>query len=114
NEQQDDEHILELREQPAPCGHRCVGLQLVAAVHSKPRPRLVAAETATRIGSEHRDDLVDVLTVRAVSVRRIAGRGEPGRHTDRMVTRSPGALAPAVFGSVETARGCGGSAITGV
>ena len=69
DEQQDDEHILELRQEPAPRGNRLLGRQLVAPVLLESRLRLTVAETALQVGPERRDDLVDALAVRAARVR---------------------------------------------
>ena len=64
DEQQDDEHILELREEPPPRRNRLLGRQLVASVVFETRSRLGVAQTALRVGAERRDDFVDPLTVR--------------------------------------------------
>ena len=64
DEQQDDEHILELREEPPPRRNRLLGRQLVASVLLEAHSRLAVAQTALHVGPERRDDIVDALTVR--------------------------------------------------
>ena len=61
HEQQDDEHILELRQEPSPRGNRLVAAKFVAPVLLESRLRLVVGETALQVRSEPGNDIIDVL-----------------------------------------------------
>ncbi len=56
DQQQDHEHILELRQEPAPRGSRLFGRKLVAPVLIEPRPRLVLTQPIVRLHSQRRKD----------------------------------------------------------
>ena len=62
DEQQDDEHVLELREEPAPRRDRRLARELVRLRTARvATARVVLAQAALAVGAERRDDLLDAL-----------------------------------------------------
>ena len=64
DEEQDDEHVLELREEAPPPRHRRLRGELVAAVPLEPRRRFGVFQPAARIRAERGDQFSGALTVR--------------------------------------------------
>src|SRR5690606_7640091 len=68
-EKQDDERILELREELTPAGDPTRGGELVAAVLCEAPARLVFPEAPLAVGPERAEDLVRRLTIRLAHAR---------------------------------------------
>ena len=65
DEQQDDEHVLELREELPPGRHGLLRRQLVPAVPFEPRPRLSFAQAAPRVRVERSQYFLNRLLIRS-------------------------------------------------
>ena len=85
DEQQDDEHILELRQKPPPGGDGLLGCQLVRSVLGQPGARLFVAQPAPLIGPEPGDEFARLQPVRNTRLWRFA-RGV--RHAQLLRRRS--------------------------
>ena len=59
DQQQDDEHVPELREELSPRGDRTFGGQLIRTVSLEPRPRLDRTEAAHGVAPERAHYLLD-------------------------------------------------------
>ena len=75
NEENDDEHILELREKPTPGRHRPFGGELVGPEPLAASPCVIFRETAPQVGLQCRYEVVDVPAVRNTQIRRLVGDG---------------------------------------
>ena len=64
DEQQDDEDVLELREELPPRRHRRLGGQLVSAVALEPDARFGRGQAASRVGAEGGEHFLDGLLIR--------------------------------------------------
>ena len=72
DEQQDDEHILELREESPPGRDRRLGRQLVASSACESRCRVLAGQALPLVGLERGDDVLNALAVRNTRVCSVA------------------------------------------
>ena len=71
-QEQDDEHILKLRKEPTPRGHRVLGRELVWSMALEARPGLLLGQSQLRVGAELADEVFDTPPVRRARVRRVA------------------------------------------
>ena len=77
DQQQDDEHILKLRQEPPPGRDRLLGGELVRSVLGEPGARVLVAQPASLIGPERGDQFARVQPVRNTRLWRFA---RDGRH----------------------------------
>ena len=78
DEQQDDEHVLELGEELPPRRHRLFRGQLVPAVAFEPRPRLFFAQALLRIRAQRSQHFIDALEIAFDSLALNRGSAHPG------------------------------------
>jgi hypothetical protein len=75
DEEQDDEHILKLREKPPPGRDRRFGGQLVRSKTFEPYSRVRGGQASSLVRGQRSDDIVNAQTVRTTRVWRFAHDG---------------------------------------
>ena len=75
DQQQDDEHILELREKSPPCRDGLLGGELISSIALEPRLGFFVGQSLPIVGAERVAEVFDALAVRHTRIRRFAHCG---------------------------------------